>query len=387
MRVLKSVTGYLKRADKFYWLIMLTISAYSLLLIRTVPPSDTAGKSYFTTMLLAVTLGYIGAVVFTMIDYREMANYWYLIAGFCIFLMLYTLKFGNAVTNTGGVNARAWISLGGTSFQPSELVKIGFMITFAKHITALEERGLLKSPLHVLLLACHALIPIAIVHVQGDDGAGIIFFCMFLAMAFGAGIQLRYFAALFAAIGISLPLAWKYVLQDYQKQRFLAAYQLDSNTTAVMQYGWQQIQGRTSIGSGGLWGRGLFHSPRVNKGLVPVQQSDFIFSVAGEQLGFVGCCAIIFLLLLLLWRTIHIARRSPELLGSTICMGFFGMIAAQMIFNLGMCLDLLPVMGVTLPFFSYGGSSALCLYLGFGLVQNVHMHRKDTDRVSLHRKL
>lgn len=154
-----------------------------------------------------------------------------------------------------------------------------------------------------------------------------------------------------------------------------------------MQYGWQQIQGRTSIGSGGLWGRGLFHSPRVNKGLVPVQQSDFIFSVAGEQLGFVGCCAIIFLLLLLLWRTIHIARRSPELLGSTICMGFFGMIAAQMIFNLGMCLDLLPVMGVTLPFFSYGGSSALCLYLGFGLVQNVHMHRKDTDRVSLHRKL
>lgn len=387
MRVLKSVTGYLKRADKFYWLIMLTISAYSLLLIRTVPPSDTAGKSYFTTMLLAVTLGYIGAVVFTMIDYREMANYWYLIAGFCIFLMLYTLKFGNAVTNTGGVNARAWISLGGTSFQPSELVKIGFMITFAKHITALEERGLLKSPLHVLLLACHALIPIAIVHVQGDDGAGIIFFCMFLAMAFGAGIQLRYFAALFAAIGISLPLAWKYVLQDYQKQRFLAAYQLDSNTTAVMQYGWQQIQGRTSIGSGGLWGRGLFHSPRVNKGLVPVQQSDFIFSVAGEQLGFVGCCAIIFLLLLLLWRTIHIARRSSELLGSTICMGFFGMIAAQMIFNLGMCLDLLPVMGVTLPFFSYGGSSALCLYLGFGLVQNVHMHRKDTDRVSLHRKL
>ena len=387
MRVLKSVTGYLKRADKFYWLIMLTISAYSLLLIRTVPPSDTAGKSYFTTMLLAVTLGYIGAVVFTMIDYREMANYWYLIAGFCIFLMLYTLKFGNAVTNTGGVNARAWISLGGTSFQPSELVKIGFMITFAKHVTALEERGLLKSPLHVLLLACHALIPIAIVHVQGDDGAGIIFFCMFLAMAFGAGIQLRYFAALFAAIGISLPLAWKYVLQDYQKQRFLAAYQLDSNTTAVMQYGWQQIQGRTSIGSGGLWGRGLFHSPRVNKGLVPVQQSDFIFSVAGEQLGFVGCCAIIFLLLLLLWRTIHIARRSPELLGSTICMGFFGMIAAQMIFNLGMCLDLLPVMGVTLPFFSYGGSSALCLYLGFGLVQNVHMHRKDTDRVSLHRKL
>ena len=386
MRVLKSIANYLKHADKFYWLVMLTISAYSLLLIRTVP-ADTSGKSYFNTMLLAVALGYIGAVMFTLIDFREMANFWYLIAGFCIFLMLYTLKFGLAVTNTGGVNARAWISLGGTTFQPSELVKIGFMVTFSKHLTALEERGLLKSPLHVLLLACHALIPIAIVHVQGDDGAGIIFFCMFLAMAFGAGIQLRYFAALFAVIGVSLPLAWKYVLADYQKQRLLVAYHLDSNTASALQYGWQQIQGRTSIGSGGLWGRGLFHSPRVNKGLVPVQQSDFIFSVAGEQLGFIGCCAIILLLLILLWRTLHIARRSPDLLGSSICMGFFGMIAAQMIFNLGMCLDLLPVMGVTLPFFSYGGSSALCLYLGFGLVQNVHMHRNDTDRVNLRRKM
>lgn len=386
MRVLKSITNYLKRADKFYWLVMLAISAYSLLLIRTVPV-DTSGKSYFATMLLAMTLGYIGAVVFTLIDYREMANFWYLIAGFCIFLMLYTLRFGLAVTNTGGINARAWISLGGTTFQPSELVKIGFMITFAKHVATLDERGLLKSPLHILLLACHALIPIAIVHIQGDDGAGIIFFFMFVAMAFGAGIQLRYFAALFAAIGVLLPLAWKYVLADYQKQRFLVAYHLDSNTAAALQYGWQQIQGRTSIGSGGLWGRGLFQSPRVNKGLVPVQQSDFIFSVAGEQLGFIGCCAVILLLLILLWRTLHIARRSPDLLGSTVCMGFFGMIAAQMIFNLGMCLDLLPVMGVTLPFFSYGGSSALCLYLGFGLVQNVHMHRYDTDKVNLRRKI
>ncbi len=385
MRALKSIFSYFKRADKFYWLVMLTISAYSLLLIRTVP-ADSSGKSYFATMMLAVALGYIGAVLFTLVDYREIANFWYLIAGFCVFLMLYTLRFGLAVTNTGGINAKAWISLGGTTFQPSELVKIGFMVTFAKHLAALEERGLLKSPLHILLLACHALIPIVIVHLQRDDGAGIIFFCMFLAMAFGAGIKLRYFAALFAVMGVSLPLAWKYVLADYQKERLLVAYHLDADTASALQYGWQQIQGRTSIGSGGLWGRGLFQSPRVNKGLVPVQQSDFIFSVAGEQLGFIGCCAMILLLLLLLWRTLRIARRSPDLLGSTICMGFFGMVASQMIFNLGMCLDLLPVMGVTLPFFSYGGSSALCLYLGFGLVQNVHMHRKDTDKVNLRRQ-
>lgn len=382
MRVLKSFVNYFKQTEKIYWSLMMIISAFSLLMLKTIP-TDSGRKSYFVTMLIAVMLGYFGAVIVTFIDYHDIAVFWYIVAGFCLFLMVFTLKFGLAVTNTGGVDARAWISLGGTSFQPSELVKIGFMVTFAKHLSALKERDLLRSPVHVVLLACHALIPVVLVHLQGDDGAGIIFFCMFLAMAFGAGVQLRYFLILFAAIGAAIPLAWKYVLADYQKQRMLVTYHLDDNYDAVMNYGWQQYQARTSIGSGGILGRGLFHSPRVNSKIVPVQEADLIFSAAGEQLGFIGCCLIILLLLLLLWRTLHIARKSPDLLGSSICMGFFGMIAAQMIFNLGMCLDLLPVMGVTLPFFSAGGSSAACLYFGFGLVENVYMHRTNTDRVTL----
>lgn len=382
MRVLKSFVSYLKQTEKLYWAIMLIISAYSLLLLKTVP-TPSGKKSYFTTMLIAIVLGYLGSVIISLIDYHDIGTFWYIVAGFCLFLLVFTLKFGLAVTNTGGVNARAWINLGVTTFQPSELVKIGFMITFSKHLTALKERELLKSPLHIVLLACHALIPIALVHLQGDDGAGIIFFFMFLAMAFGAGIQLRYFLILFAAIGASIPLAWKYVLADYQKQRMLVAYNLDGDYENVLNYGWQQYQARISIGSGGIFGRGLFHSPRVNSSIVPVQEADFIFSVAGEQLGFIGCGLLILLMLFLLWRTLHIARKSPDLLGSSICMGFFGMIAAQMIFNLGMCLDLLPVMGVTLPFFSAGGSSAACLYFGFGLVENVYMHRMNTDKVTL----
>ncbi|MCI1982166.1 MAG: FtsW/RodA/SpoVE family cell cycle protein [Oscillospiraceae bacterium] len=382
MRGFKSIADYFRRTNKLYWLLMAAISAYSLLLLKTIPAAGN-GKSYFSTMLIAAVIGYLGAVALTLIDYHDIASLWYIVAGFCLFLMVYTLKFGKAVTNSGGVNARAWIYVGSQSFQPSELVKIGFMVTFAKHLSILKERGLLKSPLHVLLLAVHALIPIALVHLQGDDGAGIIFFCMFLAMAFGAGIQWRYFAGLFAAICVAVPVAWKYVLADYQKQRILVTYHLDEDSEAALTYAWQQIQGRTSIGSGGMWGRGLFQSPRVNSRIVPVQQSDLIFSAAGEQLGFIGCCMIILLLLLLLWRTLRIARKSTDLLGSAICLGFFGMIAAQTIFNLGMCLDLLPVMGVTLPFFSYGGSSAVCLYFGFGLVQSVAMHHDTPDRLTL----
>lgn len=387
MRGLKSLAKYAKSTDKLYWLLMLFISSYGLLLLRTVPDPEGRTLGYFTTMLVTVVCGYIGAILFSLIDYREICNFWYVIAGFCLFLIVYTQFFGSAIVNSGGINAKAWISLpGGLSFQPSELVKIGFILTFSKHLSALQERGLLKNPLHVVLLACHALIPVVLVHFQGDDGAAVIFFCMFLTMAFGAGIQFRYFAALLTALGVAMPLAWKYVLKDYQKERLLVTYQLDSDPKAALEYGWQQIQGRLSIGSGGLWGRGLFQSPRVNKGLVPVQQSDFIFSVAGEQLGFIGCSVILLLLLLYLWHTVRAARKSTDLLGSSICMGFFGMIAAQTIFNLGMCLDLLPVMGVTLPFFSSGGSSAVCLYFGFGLVLNVHMHRKNTDKVVLKRR-
>jgi len=373
MQFLKSAAYYWKKVDKIYWLIMLSISAFSVLLLKTVPAAS-SGKRWYMTMLVAALLGYFGAVVISMLDYHDLAMFWYIIAGFSLFLMVYTLKFGKPVTSTGGVNAKAWIYLGSTSFQPSELVKIGFIVTFATHLSFLQERDLLKSPLQVILLAVHAMIPVALTYLQGDIGAGMIFFCMFLTMAFCAGIQIRYFLILFAALGSAFPLAWKYVLQDYQKQRILVAYHLDDSYENVINYGWQQYQARTSIGSGRLYGRGVLVSPRVNSKIVPEQESDMIFTVAGEELGFIGCCVIILLLVLLLLRTIHIARKCPDLLGKAICMGFFGLIASQMVFNLAMSLDLLPVMGVTLPFFSAGGTSAACLYFGFGLVENVAVH-------------
>ena len=143
--------------------------------------------------------------------------------------------------------------------------------------------------------------------------------------------------------------------------------------------GWQQYQARTSIGSGQLTGKGLFNGPRVETNLVTFQHSDFIFSVAGEELGFIGCTAIIVLLLLYLLRVLYIASKARDDLGRCMCFGFFGLIALQSVSNIGMCLALLPVMGVTLPFFSAGGSSAVCLYLGFGLIQSVYMHRPDAN--------
>lgn len=378
-RIGKGFVGYCKRSDKLLWLIMLTISAFSLVLLYTVPANAMA-RNYFNVQLLAIIAGYIGAIILTLIDYRTIARYWKWIAGISIALIIYTLIFGQSVTGSDGVNAKAWLTLpGGITFQTSELVKIFFMITYGKHLSILKENGTIQKFRHVCLLGVHAVIPIALVHLQGDDGAAIIFFFMFVFMSFAAGVQLRYFAALFGAILVAIPIAWQFIFEDYQRNRILNMFNPEADPLGT---GLQQIQGKISIGSGQFTGQGLLTAPRVQNSAVPVQESDFIFAVAGEELGFVGCIAILALLLLLLLRILRTAFVSCDNLGTYICFGFFGMIAAQTVFNIGMCLSLLPVMGVTLPFFSAGGSSAACLYLGFGLAQNVSMHKSEKDKVN-----
>ncbi len=372
---------YYKTTDKLLWLLMLTISVYSLLLLKTVPKDS--GTSYFVIHFLALCIGYTGAVILTLFDYRNLAKLWWLAGGVCLLLLLYTQIKGSSIQNSGGMDTKAWIVLpGGLTFQPSELVKIAFLLTFGKHLSVLEERELLKHPLHIMLLGCHALIPVGwMILVQKDMGSAVVFFFMFLIMSFGAGVQLRYFAALFGLLAVALPVTWNSgIIAPYQKQRLLTFQNPEEDPLGA---GLQQLQGRISIGSGQLTGRGLGDAPRVQKSAVPVQESDYIFAVAGESLGFVGCVLILVLLLFLMYRILVIARRSEDVLGRSIALGFFAIICIQTISNIGMCLLYLPVMGVTLPFFSAGGSSSACLYFGFGLVQCVAMHRPDPEKVSL----
>ena len=382
-RFFKGLWDYIKKADIILWLLLAMISAYSLVLLRSVDYAT--GSGYFRTQLLAIGLGVAAAVVVTLIDYAEIANFWYLLAGFSIFLMIYTSFFGEQVVGSGGVDAKAWINIAGRTFQSSELVKIAFILTFAKHLDVLRKGSKLDHPLHVMLLGCHALVPMLLCEMQGDTGAAIVFFAIFLAMSLSAGIKLRYFAALGGIVLVALPLLWMFVMKDYQKARFTAVFNLE-DPTVQMEDGYQQYQGRISIGSGRLDGTGLFNGTRVANKSVPFQQSDYIFSVAGEELGFIGCSLILLLLLLFIAKVLHVASTSRDDLGRYICFGFFGMIALQSVSNIGMCLALLPAMGVTLPFFSAGGSSAACMYLGFGLVQAVYMRRKESDGMRLKRK-
>ncbi len=381
-RFFKNIYQYILRSDMILWLLLALISAYSLVLLKSISRATEA--NYFRTQLIAVILGVTAAVVISWIDYAEIVNFWYLLAGFSIFLMIYTIMFGEEVTGGGGVSAKAWINIGGRTFQSSELVKIAFIITFAKHLDTLSRHNRLTEPLQVILLGVHALFPMLLCEIQGDTGATIVFFFIFLSMSFSAGIQLKYFAILGGLVMVAVPLLWRFVMRDYQKARFRALFNLEDPSVQLSD-GYQQYQGRISIGSGQWDGQGLFNGSRVANRSVPFQQSDYIFSVAGEELGFIGCSLIVLLLLLFLLKVLHVAHSSRDDLGKYICFGFFGMIALQMVSNIGMCLALLPAMGVTLPFFSAGGSSAVCLYLGFGLVQSVYMRRKESDGVRLKR--
>ena len=311
LKIGERIVDYFRRADKLLWILITAISIYALVLLRTVPYSGS--RSYFTTQFLAICIGYFGALILTGFDYRDLASLWWLAARGRILLLVYTNFAGFGIQSSGGLDTKAWITIPGVglSFQTSELVKIVFILTFAKHISVVKEKGLLDHPLHVILLGAHALFPVGwMVLIQKDMGSAVVFFFMFLAVSFTAGVKLRWFAAVAAMLAVALPAAWNFgIIKDYQKTRLTSFLHLEDDPTGN---GWQQIQGRISIGSGQLFGRGLGTAPRVQKGVVSIQESDYIFSVAAESLGFIGCCLVIALLLALMLRTLYVARHATD---------------------------------------------------------------------------
>lgn len=369
MNIFNSILSALRYGDKLLWLLTVSIATYGLVLVASI---SREGFNYLLVQSLSIFLGLFGALVLQTINYKfiSKASLWLGIFG--ILLMVYTIFMGVAIEGASGVNAKAWIKLPmGITFQPSELAKIVFIVTFSSHTANMAQNNSFNDKKSIALLILHAGVPVVLSHLQGDDGAAIIFLCIAITIAFIGGIPLKCF--LYATIMglISMPVFWNFVLADYQKKRILSQLNPENDP---LNMGYQQIQGKLSIGSGGLFGTGLFKGPRVANNVVPIQESDFIFSAAGEELGFIGCMLILLLLGAMIFRISYIAKRSQNRVGILICFGFIGLIASQTFFNLGMCLSLLPVMGVTLPFFSVGGSSAMCLYLAIGIIQNIYLN-------------
>lgn len=367
----KKLKNFFERTDKLLWILTLVAVTYSILLISSM--QRTSDYNYLRSQIIAVVAGYVLAVIISVIDYEHLLNIWWLFATIGIFLLVIVLFIGINVT---GTDDTAWIKLpGGFSFQPSEIVKIIFIITFAKHLQVLSDSDRLHTLLGMISLIPHIAIPVLLVHMQGDDGTALVFALMFIIMMFAAGVQLRYYLITLLLLCTGIPIVWKYVLNDEHKNRFMALFDIDGN--AMTNYGWQQYQGKVSIASGGLNGQGLNNGPRVAAGIVPEQENDFIFTVAGEELGFIGCMLLIIILLLIMVKTLINSATARDNSGKYICVGVFSMLASQSVINIGMVLGMLPVVGITLPFFSSGGTSILAILLGIGLVQSVYTHKDD----------
>lgn len=371
IKITDEIKLYFSKCDNILWLFTLSATIYSLLLISSL---QRAGEyNFIKTQSVAIIIGFVGAIIISLFDYRIFLNYWWIFAITAIALSILVFICGIQVA---GTDDTGWIRLpGGITFQPSEFIKICFIITFTKHLYFLKQKDKIKSFIGVATLCVHAVIPMAIIHIQGDDGAVLIFAVIALIVMFLAGVQGRYFAILFAGLAVGLPLVWNLFMNNEHRNRILALFDLEGN--ALTNYGWQQYQGKVSVASGNLYGSGLYKGTRTGFGIVPEQENDFIFTVAGEELGFMGCIILLAILFIISLRIIMDAKKSCDCKGSFICCGIFALIASQTIINIGMVLGVIPVIGITLPFFSAGGTSVLSMLMCVGLVQSVVIHNED----------
>lgn len=368
-KTLHAVGRYIRHTDIWLWLLCLAFSAFSVVLLAGVINTGYIRGLTFNRILVqgaAGILGVIAAVIISNFDYHIYTRLWKLHTVMAYVLVLLTFVVGTGTSARQG--DKSWFALpGGMTFQPSELLKISFILTLAYHIYIVRDH--INTLSHLMGLCVHGAVPTLLIHFQGDDGSAIIFACIFVAMLFAAGISWKYvFAAAVAAVAAA-PLIWFFVLSDYQRQRFLILYV--SGLASPQGDYYQQYQGALAIGSGQIWGKGIFSGKHS---YVPEAHTDFIFAFIGESLGFVGCLAVVLGLVLLCTRILSDGHRAKDLQGRLICTGVFAMIAAQAIINIGMCVSMLPVIGITLPFLSAGGSSLAITYLGIGLVLSVYMN-------------
>ena len=328
----------------------------------------TAGSSLLSrdakVMILALALGLVACMVVSFIDYDIIIKLWPVIAAGSLFLMLLLIPFG--VTPSGRDDARSWLKIGKLFLQPSEILKIGFIITFSKHLSVLKND--LSSVKNVFFLCVHAMIPIALVVYTGDMGSALIFMMMFVGMMFIGGVHWVYFPLGVVAVGAALPVVWYKIFDNIQRNRILALIDPQSYPNEI----YQQQQASNAIREGGFFGTGLFNGPYTQSGSVPESSNDMIFSVICEETGLIGAFVLLLAFALLAIRIVYVAKRSNNYAASMLCYGVMFMIIAQVIINIGMCLKLLPVIGITLPFISSGGSSVISLYLAVGLVLSVY---------------
>lgn len=357
----------LKNIDKVLLLLPVCFAVISIIMV-----GSTSYEGQFiitkdiTVQFAAYCLGTAALCVVLMFNYRTFESMEkFIYAGSILFLLTVYIP-GLGVEHFG---ARAWVDLGPIDMQPSELVKISFVLVFASYLT--RNRGSLydlKGIGLALLYAC----PFIAIILKEDLGTAVVMCFMTVIMIFCAGIDYKLFAKLGGVFLISLPILYRF-MESHQKERIDAFLHPDNLSLAGNYQVWNS---KVAIGSGGLFGKGLFEGTQKELKFLPVQKSDFIFSVIVEELGMIGGAVVILLYTVFLYRMLKIANNAKDMYGSLIVIGILAMFCFQIFENIAMAMGIMPVTGITLPFISYGGSSVVANMIALGIVLNVGIRSK-----------
>lgn len=343
-------------------------------------PSLTGGdpQTYLLKQILNILVGVVIAVPVAMIDHRRLrlyapACYLLVVAGLVLVLVL------GATVN----GSQSWIRLpGGFSLQPGEFAKVAVVVGMALVLAERREnsrRSNRSARSDLLWALAVAAVPVGMVAVQPDLGTVFVLLVTGFGVLALAGTPLRLlFGLVLVAVTAGYSAVRVGVLEGYQLARLTAFVNPGVDPEGI---GYNADQARLAIGSGGLFGAGLFHGSRTSGAYVPEQHTDFVFTVAGEELGFVGSSALLLLLAFVLWRGIRIARAAPDLFGRLLAGGVVCWFGAQVFENVGMTLGLMPITGLPLPFVSYGGSSMVACLVAVALLENVHLRGQDVAPV------
>jgi rod shape determining protein RodA len=344
---------------------MFALCGLGVVMIYSTTSDPTRGTSHlWVTQLYAIGLGIL-AMLFTLtLDYRTFTDKSHFIYIALLIVLVYVMFFGMVQ-----MGARRWIPLKAFNLQPSEFAKIGVALVLAKFFG--ENRGAPQTS-DLAIGAALTLLPLALIAKEPDLGTAVTLIPVFVAIAYLAGMRMRILGIVLLAIVLAAPVAWTFVLRPYQKSRISTFLDPSQDAKGA---GYQQIQARITVGSGGLSGKGFKKGTQGQLRFLPVAHNDFIFSVLSEEQGFAGVLVALGLYLFVILRALEAARLAKDRLGSYLVLGVLASFSFQVLYNITMSAGLAPVKGLTLPLMSYGGSSMIATLAGFGLILNVRMRR------------
>ena len=356
--------------DQFDWALFLVTAGLAVIGVVNLYSATSVVRAslsdlYVQQVYWLVAGGILGSLA-AAIDYRHIERYGYAIYGFGVVLLLLVFILGKDIRGSS-----RWIQIGSFSLQPSEFMKLFLIVALAKYLHN-DPKSEGRKLRDLLAPAAFATLPVALVLRQPDLGTALILLLIFASIAAMMRVQWRSLAWLFGVLGVSGPLVWSYLLKPYQKQRIASFLSPEEN---ILGANWHAHHARVAIGSGRLLGEGFMRGTQNQFLFLPDQYTDFPFPVFAEDWGFVGCLVLVGLYAFLVLWGIRIAQSSRDRFGAVLAMGVSALLFWHVFFNLGMVTGMLPVVGVTLPLFSYGGSSVMTVMIGLGLLMNVSVRR------------